>query len=100
MPDYVFPDKKLFPINNPEDIMIAIEAFHLFKDEVSYEDFTFRLARLASRKGEAFVHKLPHKIKRLVGFSKENRPEVRESHKNGKKPPTRFVKKERDFDED
>lgn len=92
MIDFVFPDKKLFPISKPEDITVAIEAFHIFQEDISYETFVYKLVRLAEKRGKDYVDHLPNKLKKLAGFRKENRPEkpLKTSHK---KPQSRFKEK-------
>lgn len=97
--DFVFPERKLFPINKPEDIISAVESFHLFEDELSYYDFSLRLAKLAQKKGSAFINALPNKIKKYTGIRKENNPESILPYKgNSHKRKSRFVHKER-YDE-
>lgn len=93
MSDYVFPNRKLFPINKPEDILKAIESYHIFKDDIQYEEFAFRLAKLAQYKGYDFVKVLPLKLKKIIGF-KENKPESERFTTSKKKKKSRFIKKE------
>lgn len=92
MIDFVFPERKLFPITNPEDITAAIEIFHLFEDEISYESFVFRLSNVAKRGGKEYIAKLPEKIKGMTGIRKYNKPE-QPLKKSNKKPKSRFKEK-------
>lgn len=73
--DFVFPDKKLFPISTPEDIKRAIDGFAMFSKDIVYEDFIYNLGLLAEKKGPEFVRAIPSKVKRLAGLRKDNEPE-------------------------
>lgn len=93
--DYVFPERKLFPISDPKDILIAIDAFKIFEDELSYSDFIFKLIKLAEKKGSSYVAILPNKIKKYTGIKKENKPESYDKDvRTFKKRPSRFIKED------
>lgn len=95
--DYVFPGRKLFPIVQPSDIPLAIEAFKFFEDEISYGSFCFNLIRVAQSKGPNFVKALPTKLRKTAGIKRENAPEMSERRDSVKKKPSRFKEH---FDED
>lgn len=73
--DFVFPDRKLFPISQPEDIKRAIDCYQMFSKEISYDEFAYKLCLLAKKRGDNFLSAVPHKIRQRTGFEKSNRPE-------------------------
>jgi transcriptional regulator with XRE-family HTH domain len=61
--DFVFPETRSFPIQKPEDVKAAINAWGrataVRARGFTFEDFQRRLMRLARRKGPSFIAALP-----------------------------------------
>jgi hypothetical protein len=57
--DFVMPDVRKFPVVTPNDVQDAVQAWGMYKGDMSFETFKKRLIALAKRKGDAYYKKLP-----------------------------------------
>ena len=57
--DFLFPDKRSFPIVSPEDVRDAINNFGRMGGDMPYETFIKKLYNKAKSKGQEFVNAIP-----------------------------------------
>jgi len=57
--DFLFPDKRSFPIVSPEDVRDAINNFGRMSGDMPYETFIKKLYNKAKSKGSEFVNAIP-----------------------------------------
>jgi len=57
--DFLFPDKRSFPIVSPEDVRDAINNFGRMSGDMPYETFIKKLYNKAKSKGPEFVNAIP-----------------------------------------
>lgn len=55
--DFVVPENRSYPILKPSDVMSAVHAFGMGKNNLTFDEFKARLTRIAKRKG--FEAELP-----------------------------------------
>jgi hypothetical protein len=58
--DFLFPDKRSFPIVSPEDVRDAINNFGRMSGDIPYETFIKKLYNKAKSKGPEFVNAIPN----------------------------------------
>jgi len=57
--DFLFPDKRSFPIMTPQDVRDAISNFGRMGGDMSYDEFINKLYHKAKSKGSDFVNMIP-----------------------------------------
>jgi len=57
--DFLFPDKRSFPIMTPQDVRDAISNFGRMGGDMSYDEFINKLYHKAKNKGSDFVNMIP-----------------------------------------
>ena len=62
--DFLFPDKRSFPIVTPADVPDAVSNFGRMSGSMSYDEFKKKLVSFAKKKGAKFVAALPSTIKK------------------------------------
>ena len=62
--DFLFPDKRSFPIVTPADVSDAVSNFGRMSGNMSYDEFKKKLVSFVKRKGAKFVSALPNTIKK------------------------------------
>ena len=62
--DFLFPQKRSFPIVTPQDVPDAVSNFGRMSGNMSYEEFKSKLVSFVKKKGAKFVAALPNTIKK------------------------------------
>ena len=68
--DFLFPERRAFPIVTPQDVPDAINNFGRMKGAMSYDEFVRKLYNFVKRKGPEFVAALPEATKMKLGIKK------------------------------
>ena len=62
--DFLFPEKKSFPIVSPQDVRDAINNFGRMGGDMTYDQFIKKLYQKAKSKGQDFVNAIPEKTRK------------------------------------
>jgi hypothetical protein len=67
--DFLFPDKRSFPIVSPQDVRDAINNYGRMGGGMSYDAFIKKLYQKAKSKGPEFVAAIPEKTRKEHNLS-------------------------------
>lgn len=67
--DFLFPEKRSFPIVTPQDVRDAINNYGRMGEVMSYDAFIKKLYNKAKNKGPAFVAAIPEKTRKEHNLS-------------------------------
>lgn len=84
--DFLFPDKRSFPIVSPQDVKDAINNFGRMSGNMSYEGFIKKLYNKAKSKGKEFVNAIPESTRNKYNLkASEDEYECEDCGYEGKK---------------